>query len=56
MDPFKRIDEKLNSILVAVENNCNRKIDFNLLEVSLNRKFNNIPETDITYYKRNPNR
>ncbi|MCH5319093.1 MAG: hypothetical protein J1E38_05235 [Paramuribaculum sp.] len=44
MDPFKRIDEKLNSILVAVENNGNRKIDFNPLEVSLNRKFNNIPE------------
>ena len=44
IDPFKRIDEKLNSILVAVENNGNRKIDFNPLEVSLNRKFNNIPE------------
>ena len=44
MDPFKRIDEKLNSILVAVENNGNRKIDFNPLEVSLNRKFKNIPE------------
>lgn len=44
MDPFKRIDEKFNSILVAIENKGNRKIDFNPLEVSLNRKFNDIPE------------
>ena len=44
IDPFKRIDEKLNSILVAIENKGNRKIDFNPLEISLNRKFNNIPE------------
>ena len=44
IDPFKRIEEKLNSILVAIENNGNRKIDFNPLEISLNRKFNNLPE------------
>ena len=44
IDPFKRIDEKLNNILVAIENNGNRKIDFNPLEISLNRKFNNLPE------------